>query len=115
MSCYLLELETINIFNTSTNKIIFCKTAELAYDYGLKIEPLIRRDVINSLEKAIDNKIIWESNRNNFPKYKCKINCINSDIMWALYHNIENKFTVHPQTSRLIHNIYSALKTNEVI
>jgi hypothetical protein len=32
---YLIELETINIFNTNITKIFLCKTADYAYDYGL--------------------------------------------------------------------------------
>ena len=82
-NCYLLELEIINIFNTNTNKVILCKSYEMAYEYGMKIEPLIKRAHINSIEKAIENKIIWETD-NNFPKYKCKITPINCDIMWEL-------------------------------
>ncbi len=109
MSSYLIELETINIFNTSINKIILFKSAESAYEYALKIEPLIKRETINMMEKAIEMKIIWESNNNIFPKYKCKITPIDNDILWGLYH-------LDKDTGRyLIQNIYTNLKVNNII
>ena len=107
-NCYLLELEIINIFNTNTNKVILCKSYEMAYEYGMKIEPLIKRAHINSIEKAIENKIIWETD-NNFPKYKCKITPINCDIMWELYNM--NPYDKH----KIVQNIYTHLKINNLV
>ena len=107
-NCYLLELEIINIFNTSTTKIILCKSYELAYEYGLRIEPMIKRTNINSIEKAIDNKIIWETD-NNFPKYKCKMTPINCDIIWELYN-------MNPRDKHnLVQNVYTNLKINNLV
>lgn len=113
-NCYLLELEIINIFNTSTTKIILCKSGELAYEYGLKIEPMIKRNNINPIEKALDKKIIWETD-NNFPKYKCKMIPINCDILWELY-NMDTKFSLNPYDKhKIVQNIYTNLKINNLV
>ena len=107
---YLVELETTNIFNTSINKVILCKSAELAYEYGLKLEPLIKRDMIYNIENALSNSIIWETNC-NFPRYKCKINKIDCDLLWSLYTDIDMKLSLN----RIVQNIYTNLKINNFI
>jgi hypothetical protein len=106
MLAYLIELETINIFNTNTNKIILCKTANLAYEYALKLEPMIKRDIINTIDIAINSMIIWETT-NNFPRYRCKLTPIENDILWSVYQLDKNK--------NVLTNIYTNLKINNII
>jgi hypothetical protein len=108
MPLYLIEVETVNIFNSNINKIIFFKTAKHAYDYAIKLDPLVKKDNIYSLEKAIKNNIIWESNKNIFPFYKCKIIEMDNDMMWGVYHCEKDK-------GNLVQSIYKNLKINEVI
>ena len=110
MPSYLIELETINVFNSTTTKVILCKAANLAYEYALRIEPLIKRDNINSLESAINDKIIWEGNKTSFPKYKCKLTEIDNDILCA--YMIQNKDITKPY---IIQNIYTHLKINNIV
>jgi hypothetical protein len=109
MLAYLIELETINIFNTNTNKIILFKTAILAYEYALKLEPMIKRDIINTIDIAINSMIIWETT-NNFPRYKCKLTPIDNDILWSVYMN-DKTF----QNRNVLTNIYTNLKINNIV
>jgi hypothetical protein len=105
---FLLEFETVNVFNSTINKIMIFKSAQDAYHYGLKIEPMIARGKINSIEKAIENTIVWESAK-TFPRYRCKIHSMDTDILWGLYSSETNT----PQY--LIQNIYKNLKINDML
>jgi hypothetical protein len=105
---YLLEYETLNIFNITINKVILFKNFEDAYNYGLKIEPLITRSKINSIEQTKECKIIWESAK-SFPKYRCKIYNLDSDVVYGIY------ATDIISPNFLVQNIYKTLKINEVL
>ena len=112
MLAYLIELETINIFNTNTNKIFLCKTANLAYEYALKLEPMIKRDIVNTIDYAIDNMVIWETN-NSFPRYRCKLTPIDNDILWSLYSS--NNILDREKSRNIVNNIYTNLRINNIL
>jgi hypothetical protein len=111
MNVYVIELETMNVFNTNVNKIIMFKSSSHAYEYALKLEPLIKRDKINSLDEAIKSKVIWESNRHNFPRYRCKMTSIDNDVIIGLHNYDKEKENYR----HMIQNIYKNLKINDLI
>ena len=111
MNVYVIELETVNVFNTNVNKIIMFKSSKHGYEYALKLEPLIKRDKINTLDEAIKTKIIWESNRHNFPRYRCKMTAIDNDIMTGMYNHDKEKENYR----QVLQTIYKNLKINDLI
>jgi hypothetical protein len=106
-NAYLLELKTINIFNSNTSKVYLFKTDEDAYNFAIKLEPLIKKNKIYSMEYSLINNIIWESNPTIFPKYICEIKKINNDIIWGL-------MSCNTDT-HAINFLYKNLKINNII
>jgi hypothetical protein len=111
MTAYLLEYEIINIFSSNISKIILFNNMENAYEYGKTYEPLIKREIINPLSyQTINDKFtVWESSKNIFPRYICRISPVDNDILWGFYqNNIE-------ANKNLIQSFYKNLKINGII
>jgi hypothetical protein len=105
-NAYLLELKTINIFNSNTSKVFLFKTDEDAYNFAIKLEPTIKKYNISNI---IDYGTIWESNPSIFPKYVCEIKKIHNDIIHGLSNNIIN------DGNYIINSLYKNLKINNII
>lgn len=105
-NAYLLELKTINIFNSNTSKVILFKTLEDAYNFAIKLEPTIKKYNISNMN---ENGIIWESNPSIFPKYICEIKNIHNDIITSLSNGVLN------DGAYIINALYKSLKINNII
>lgn len=112
-NAYLLELKTINIFNSNISKVFLFKTEEDAYNFAIKLEPTIKKYNISNIDKAlqVENNYgtIWESNPSIFPRYVCEIKKIHNDIIHGLSTNIIN------DGHYIINSLYKNLKINNII
>jgi hypothetical protein len=108
-NAYLLELKTINIFNSNISKVFLFKTEEDAYNFAIKLEPTIKKYNINNMINAVQIGTIWESNPSIFPKYICEIKNIHNNIITSLLNGIHN------DGSYIINSLYKSLKINNII
>ncbi len=109
---YFVTLKCKNVFNSNITKLFFFKNINDAYEYGIIIEPYIKREILNTLDTSIKTNIIWASNRNVFPNYVCKIYEISNDTILNIYHsiNIPNNNNVNGNLTHLIKEIYRNIK-----
>lgn len=107
-SSFVLFYKTKELFASSIKKIIVFKNFEDAYEYGLYFEPFVNKQIIYSKEDTLSNGIIWISNQQIFPKYKCKILEIPNDILADIYQTV-------PEGSQLMNYIIKSLRTNSIL
>jgi hypothetical protein len=106
---YLLIFKTKNIFASNITKILLFKNSTEAYEYAINIDPFMKRDKIYTLEEALNNKYIWQSNLGQFPNYNCKIFKVSSDVLWNIYQDIK-------QSDRnILQYFYKQLKLYNII
>lgn len=112
---YFLIIEIREPLSTHINKILFCKTIQDAYDFAIFLKPY---SFINHLEiNEVINKsqhinIIWNTNKNKFPIYICKLLPINNFILDNLY---QNNYNLISSDLFLIKYIYENLISNNFI
>lgn len=104
-NAYLLELKTINIFNSNVSRVYLFKSGEDAYNFAIKLEPTIKKYNITNNNTGI----IWESNPSIIPKYRCEITQLDNNIIDNLSQNILNEGTY------ILNSLYKNLKINNII
>jgi len=107
-SSFILIYKSKELFASHIKKIIIFKNFEEAYQYGLKFEPYITKQIVYSRDDTLKNSTVWVSNQQVFPKYKCSILEIPNDILWNIYHSV-------PEGNQLMNSIVKALRTNSIL
>ncbi len=108
---YFVTLKCKNVFNSSITKLFFFKNINNAYEYGINIEPYIKRELLNTLETSIQTNILWASSQNVFPHYICKIYEVSNDVILNIYHSTPMlNSTANANLTHLIKEIYKNIK-----
>ena len=107
MTAYLLELKVINIFNTNITKVFIFKNKEEGYNFAKTMEPFIKKEIINPIEKLENSPIVWISNTNILPRYVCELKPLDNNVLWGFY--------MDSREPQIIHNIYKNLKINNFV
>ena len=105
---YILILKSKNIFSSTITKLLLFQNIDDAYNYGLNLDLQIDREIIYTLDKVIQNKILWTSNKNTFPYYTCKIYPILNDDLCNIYQNV--KVSNNATNAYMIKEIYKNIK-----
>lgn len=82
---YLLVLKNKNIFNSNIQKLFLFNSFNEAYEYGMRIEPGLTKNISYSKDEVLKNNILWLSSTDTFPKYICKIFTISQDFVLNSY------------------------------
>lgn len=108
---YFLVLKTKNVFNSTVNKVIFFKSYDDAYNYGMNLDILNKKEILYTKEETLEHNILWISNTKNYPRLVCKIIPISNDLLLNLYLT----WIGNEQERYLIQSIYKALKINNLL
>lgn len=99
---YFLVYKTKNILNSNISKILIFKTAELAYEYAINNDYHLKKEILNTVDDAIKQKIIWKTSA-GFPTRICKIIEIDSDLLCNIYQ-------LPTKDTNIVHFLYKQLK-----
>jgi hypothetical protein len=103
---YIIIIKVKDLLHSKTTHVSVFPTAEIAYDYACAYTAVKKKP--KPLLEAIKTNIVWTTDPNDYPIYKCKILEIPCDFMWNLYQNVNKGGSV-------IRQIYTGLKTYNVI
>lgn len=103
---YIIIIKVKDLLSSKTTHVSVFPTAEIAYDYACAYTAV--KKYPKPLSEAIKTNIVWTTEPNDYPIYKCKILEIPSDFMWNLYQNVH-------KGGSIVRQIYTELKTYNLI
>lgn len=108
VTSYLIIIKSRQLLSSSIIKVILFNNLDLAYEYAINLHYGSVKEKINTIDEVLLTNYVWNTQKNVFPMFECKLIPIDNDLISNIYQTV-------PENQKIIPYIYKELFVNNLI